>query len=217
MTGRLPPSASVATGAEGAKLFAPAAARNAADITALLQAHAPDQGHALEVASGTGQHVVAFARALPGLIWQPTDVDPVRRGSIDAHVAEAGLANVSHAQALDVTAPGWAAAEAGFDLVVLINLLHLIPAPAARCALDEMAKALSPGGTLFCYGPFKREGQLTSAGDARFDAELRAADPEIGYKDLLDMRAWLGDAGLTLVAETEMPANNLALIARKPA
>ncbi|NNE51919.1 MAG: DUF938 domain-containing protein [Sulfitobacter sp.] len=219
MSDKLPSSASVAhaDADAGPKLFAPAAARNVADITALLQTHAPKSGRAMEVASGTGQHVVSFAGAMPRLHWQPTDIDPARRASIDAHAAEAGLPNVARAITLDATAADWGERHAGQDLIVLINLLHLISAPAALCAINEMAVALSPGGKLVCYGPFKRNGQLTSAGDARFDAELRTADPEIGYKDSLDMRGWLGNAGLTIIAEVDMPANNLAFIAGKPA
>lgn len=215
MTRQLPPSASVATPEDGAKLVAPAATRNADALTDLLTDCAPTSGKALEIASGTGQHVTRFAAALPGLFWQPTDVDPARCASIDAYAAEAGLPNLAPATRLDATTPGWAAQHPDQDLIVLINLLHLISTAEVKTLITQAAAALAPQGTLIFYGPFKRAGALTSAGDQRFDAQLRGADPLIGYKDDLDIREWLGNAGLADIRTREMPANNLAFIARK--
>lgn len=216
MTRALPPTASVAHAQEGGKLHAPAAERNGAAIAEVLRAHAPQAGTALEIASGTGQHIALFAAALPALQWQPTDIDPDRLRSIDAHVAAAQLTNVAPALHLDATRKGWAADHPGQALIVLVNLLHLISVPEARTLLTEAATALAPTGTLVIYGPFAREGQLTSDGDARFDAELRAADPAIGYKDTRDMKDWLAHEGLSATTQ-EMPANNLAFVCRKPA
>ena len=216
MSHALPPSASVANPAGGAKLHTPAAARNVDALTELLREHAPARGSALEIASGTGQHIVAFARALPGLDWQPTDIDATRRASIDAYGAEAGLDNLTEALALDATEPGWGADHAPRDLVLLVNLLHLITMAKVETVIAEAAKALAPGGVLILYGPFMRDGRLTSAGDLRFDADLRAADPGIGYKDTLDIARLLSDAALSPIDTREMPANNLAFIARKP-
>lgn len=212
---RLPPSASVAEPAGGAKLHAPAALRNADAICDLLVAHGPATGRALELASGTGQHVAVFARALPNLHWHPTDVEPARLASIDAHAAEAGVDNIAPARPLDACAAGWGRAEPPADLLVLVNLLHLIPEAAARRLLAEVAEALADGGLFLLYGPFKRSGRLTSDGDIRFDAELRAADPAIGYKDDRDLRAWLSGVGLAVASAIEMPANNLAFLIRK--
>ena len=215
MTRPLPASASVASRTEGAKLHAPAAARNLEALCDLLRAHAPDTGTALELASGTGQHVVGFATALPGVIWQPTEPDATRRASIDAYAAEAGASNIAPAAHLDATAPGWGAAQHPKNMVLLINLLHLISAPEAQVLLQEAAIALAPGGSLMLYGPFKRDGRLTSDGDARFDADLRASDPDIGYKDVREIETWLQRSGLTAIQTRDMPANNLAFIARR--
>jgi SAM-dependent methyltransferase len=215
MNGKLPPSASVALPSEGAKLYAPSAASNADAICSVLRAHAPTDGRALEIASGTGQHVVTFARALPGLMWQPTEIDPARRASIDAHASAAGLGNLRPALALDATAAGWHWKHKDQDMIVLINLLHLISTPVARTVVEEAVAALAPGGVFLLYGPFQRDGRLTSAGDQRFDSELRAADPEIGYKNDRDVEVWLQAAG-ALVERREMPTNNLCLIARIP-
>ncbi len=215
MARKLPVSASVATALDGAKLHAPAAGRNVDALCDLLRNHAPHNGSALEIASGTGQHVIAFAAALPDLHWHPTEIDAARRASIDAYTREAGLTNIAKAAPLDATAPRWGETQPPRDLVILINLLHLISAPETATVILEAANALASGGTLILYGPFKRSGALTSDGDVTFDADLRAADPDIGYKDDLDIIRLLGDGGLMHVDTCAMPANNLAFIARK--
>lgn len=215
----LPPTASVAHAADASKLVAPSAERNAEAIRDVLLSRAPQNGQALEIASGTGQHVIAFAQALPGLHWQPSDIDPERLRSIEAWRGEAGLENVAPACALDATRPGWSEEVPPQDLVLCINLLHLISAEEARCVISGAARALKPAGRLFFYGPFLRDGKTTSEGDERFHASLRAQDPAIGYKDLDEVRHWMRNAGLTADAPVEMPANNLCLIgtARNPA
>lgn len=215
MSRALPPSASVAQAHEGAKLHAPAAERNVDTLCVLLQTHGPANGSALEIASGTGQHIAAFAKNMPTLHWQPTDIAEDRLRSIDAYVNDAGLKTVSAAVHLDATKAGWAKEHTGKDLIVLSNLLHLISAEEAKTLIKEAATALAPDGTLILYGPFMRSGKLTSEGDVRFDADLRGADPLIGYKDIRDMLTWLNDVGLS-AASHEMPANNLAFVARKP-
>ncbi|QGX99725.1 DUF938 domain-containing protein [Roseovarius faecimaris] len=212
----LPRTASVAEPVQGAMLSAPAAERNAAAILDVIHEFAPSDGRALELASGTGQHVVAFARALPGLTWQPSEPDPARRASIDAWAEQAGLPNLRQAIALDACAPGWGMVHAGQKLILLVNLLHLISTPEAKTLLREAATALAPGGRLMLYGPFLRDGQTTSDGDARFHANLRASDPAIGYKDDADMTRWLKDKGLHLLSIRPMPANNLFFIVEKP-
>ncbi|MEE4347361.1 MAG: DUF938 domain-containing protein [Paracoccaceae bacterium] len=213
----LPDTASVAHPSDDGRMFAPSAARNAADISTLVADHAPASGRALEIASGTGEHAVTFAKAMPGLVWQPTDVDAARRSSVDAHAAVAGLDNLRPAIALDATAPGWGAAHAGQDLIVLVNLLHLISEAEARTLIAEVAQALAPGGVFVLYGPFLRDGETTSEGDRTFHASLRAQDPEIGYKDDWDVIEWIHANWLDLVQVVEMPANNMAFVARRPA
>ncbi len=168
----------------------------------------------MEIASGTGQHVAGFAQAMPGLIWQPSEIVAARRGSIDMWTV--GIENVSPAIELDAALPGWAARHTGVDLIVAINLLHLISDTQTRQMIVEMSQALSPSGRICIYGPFLRDGSATSDGDARFDASIRASDPTLGYKDLGIVQTWLTDAGLRVVDVIEMPANNITLIAEKP-
>lgn len=189
------------------------AARNADPILAVLQAEGPAKGRMLEIAAGSGLHTAVFSSALPGLIWQPTDLDAGNFGSILAWSA-VSTGQVLPPVLLDAGRAGWAARHAGQDAILLVNLLHLIPAPAAATVLAEIATALTPGGVAFVYGPFLRDGVATSPGDASFDASLRAQDPAIGYKDLAWVTSRLQDAGLRVVVQ-DMPANNLMLIARR--
>lgn len=212
----LPDSASTATPGENGRLHAPSAERNAAPILDLLRHHGPETGRVLELAAGTGQHAVQFAAALPGLDWQPSEIDTTRRASIDAWAASASVPNLRPAIELDATAPGWGAVHQGYDLILLVNLLHLISPPEARTLITEAAQALAPRGRFVLYGPFLRDGEATSDGDARFDASLRAQDPEIGYKDDFEVIDWLHEAGLDLIDVVEMPANNLGIVAHRP-
>ncbi len=207
---------SVAYPSEDGRLHAPAAERNAGAILRLLQQHAPSTGRVLELASGTGQHAVTFAAALPGLDWLPSEVDAARLKSIRIWSAEAGLSNLRDPIRLDATAPGWGRAHTGQDMILLVNLLHLVPEKAAMTLVTEAAQALAPGGRLILYGPFLRGGETTSDGDAAFDASLRAQDPAIGYKDDFDMVEWIHAAGLELTGLVEMPSNNLAFVAHAP-
>lgn len=211
----LPDSASVATPSEDGRMFAPSAARNVLDIATLVASHAPETGRALELASGTGEHVVIFAHRMPGLDWQPSDIDAARRASVDAHAAVAHLPNLHPAIALDATAAGWGDEHGGQDLVVLVNLLHLISAGEAKTLIAEASKALHPGGLLVLYGPFLRDGKTTSEGDTSFHASLIAQDPAIGYKDDWGVIDWIHASHLELVQVVEMPANNMAFVARR--
>ncbi|MDG1354510.1 MAG: DUF938 domain-containing protein [Sulfitobacter sp.] len=212
MTGKLPPSASVALPLEQGKLFAPSAERNVPAILALLEAVAPAHGRTLEIASGTGQHVTAFAAALPALRWYPTEIAPDRLASIDAYATAAGLPNLYPATILNAACSGWGTSHTPYDLIYLGNLLHLIPRDAAQTVLQEAAQALTPTGRLVIYGPFMRAGVLTSEGDRKFHGELCAADPEIGYKNDDWVRQVLVSSRLTVTEVREMPANNLSFI-----
>ncbi|WP_209424970.1 DUF938 domain-containing protein [Pararhodobacter sp. SW119] len=202
--------------AEDGLRFAPSAARNLEPIAAVLTAHLPNRGQALELASGTGQHVVEFAARFAGLTWQPSDLDPGNLASIRARAARAGRPNLRDPIPLDACAPGWAP-DAAWDAICLTNLLHLVSTPEAEVLLDEVPRALAPGGVFALYGPFRRDGALVSDGDRAFDASLRAQDPAIGYKDIAWVEARLLEAGLAPRARQEMPAGNLMLVTAQPA
>ncbi|WP_179378415.1 DUF938 domain-containing protein [Jannaschia marina] len=198
--------------AEG-RLSAPAALRNRDAILDVLLPRMPRRGDVLELASGTGEHIAALAAHRPDLDFHPSDPDPSRRTSIDAHCR--GLPNVAPAGDIDVGEPGWAIEKAA-DMVLVVNLLHLISDAELSVLLDEASRALAPGGLLAIYGPFLRGGLLTSEGDRSFDASLRAQDPAVGYKDVDMLRTVLQVLELA-VEVVEMPANNLMVLGRAKA
>ncbi|WP_273509401.1 DUF938 domain-containing protein [Planktotalea frisia] len=212
----LPPTASIAEQMDDGRLVAPSASKNANALCQVLRDFAPKTGRAVELASGTGQHCVAFAKACPNLIWVPTDIDEARLASIAIYVSDAQLENLTLPVKLDATKAGWSASTGKLNLIVLVNLLHLISAEHARTAMDEVSQALAPGGMFLLYGPFKREGALISEGDARFHESLINADREIGYKDDTEILNWACDSGLVVDQILEMPANNLSFVIRKP-
>ncbi|WP_245947152.1 DUF938 domain-containing protein [Jannaschia seohaensis] len=193
-------------------MTSPAAERNLGPILDVALPHLPARGTVLELASGTGQHVAAFAAHRPDLIFQPSDIDPARRAATDARCR--GLPNVAASVALDAGEAGWAALHGPVEGLIVVNLLHLITDGTMAVLLDEAARALSPGGRLAIYGPFLRDGVATSEGDARFDADLRAQDIGVGYKDIEVLTTVLGVLELS-PRIVEMPANNLMVLGRK--
>jgi SAM-dependent methyltransferase len=194
-----------------ARRSAPAAARNRDAILAVLRRHLPARGLLLEVASGTGEHAVHFAEALPGWTLQPSDPDADARASIDAWAAAAALPNLRPALALDATAEPWPIARA--DALLCCNMIHIAPWEAALGLLRGAARVLPPGGLLLLYGPFRRGGAHTAPSNAEFDASLRARDPRWGLRDLeAVVRAAEGFAPPLI---EPMPANNLTLVFRR--
>jgi SAM-dependent methyltransferase len=195
--------------------FAPAAARNASSIVEVLRRTLPSSGRALEVASGTGQHIVAFAGAFPAIDWQPSDPDPYARESIAAWVAHAGLGNVRPPIDLDVTSGEWERGLGSFDAALAINLIHIAPWAACIGLLRGAGALLSPGGVLYLYGPYFRGGAPTAPSNLAFDRALRAQDPGWGVRDLGEVVGEAAAAGLSLRDVVDMPANNLSVVLRR--
>jgi SAM-dependent methyltransferase len=196
-----------------ARLYAPATARNRAPILDVLRRRLPSRGLVLEVASGSGEHVVHFAQAFPQLLFQPSDPDPDARASIDAWRAALGLTNVRPSIALDTTAETWSVGAA--DAVLCINMVHIAPWAAAEGLVRGAGRVLTPGGVLYLYGPYKRGGRHTAPSNAAFDASLRAQNPEWGVRDLEAVTALVEAAGFGQPIIEQMPANNLSLIFAK--
>jgi hypothetical protein len=191
-------------------LFIAAAERNKGPILDVLARVLPRRGIVLEIASGTGQHVIHFAEALPGLTWQPSDPDPELRESIALRIQEQQLTNVNPPVDLDVARLPWPLQTT--DAVVCINMIHVAPW-AATLALFEGAKTLLPTQhILFLYGPYRRYGRHTAESNAQFDSDLRARDPEWGLRDLEEVTTIASHAGFALTEIVEMPANNFSLI-----
>lgn len=193
--------------------FAPAAARNQVPIREVLERELPPKGMVLEIASGTGQHVVYFAKALPRLTWQPSDPDPGHLNSIARWIDFAQPGNVNAPLALDVRQQPWPLGAA--DAVVCINMVHIAPWAATEALFGGAGQLLSPPGPLVLYGPYRRGGQHTAPSNARFDADLRAQDPEWGLRDVEAVRAVAEQSGFVLADTVAMPANNLSLVFRK--
>ena len=194
-------------------LFAPATARNGAAILEVLQAVLPPGGTVLEVASGTGEHAVRFAAALPGLTWQPSDPDRRGLASIRAHARAAGLPNLRPALELDARSETWPVARA--EAMVCINMIHIAPWAATEGLLAGADRLLPTGGPLVLYGPFRLGGAHTAESNARFDDDLRMRDPEWGVRDLEAVLAAAARYGLHLDQRIAMPANNLSVVLRK--
>jgi hypothetical protein len=193
-----------------ARIHAPAASRNRDPILGVLRRVLPPSGLVLEVASGSGEHAVHFAAALPGLVFQPSDPDPERRASIDAWTASIGLPNVRPALSLDATEGHWPVQAA--HAVLCFNMIHIAPFAAALGLLRGAARALGKGGRLVLYGPFRRDGAHTTPSNTAFDADLRARNPEWGVRNLENVAAEGARAGFGAPMVEAMPANNLCLI-----
>ena len=211
----LPGTACVANLEGDGRLNAPSAVRNAKPIVELVRKIATKSGNALEIASGTGQHVVKLASALPLLNWQPSDVDEARIKSIRSWSDDQHLTNLKPPCLLDATLEGWAAEHYGQDLILLVNLLHLISTKETKILVKEISRALALNGLSIIYGPFMRSGKLISKSDMEFHQSLINKDPDLGYKNDQDMINLFGEAGLTHLSTEKMPANNLAFILQK--
>ena len=201
---------------EQTRRFAPAAQRNTEPILGVLREVLPASGIALEIGSGSGQHAVAFAEAFPGLDWQPSDPETQARASIAVRVADAGLDNLAEPLDLDVTAPDWDAALDGpCDAIVCINVLHITPWAVAEGLMRGAGRLLAPGGIVYLYGPYKRDGQHTAPSNAAFDASLRHRDPAWGIRDIADVAACTEAHGLALDRVIDMPRDNFSLVFRR--
>lgn len=203
-----------------ARRHAPATLRNRAAIAEVLAKELPESGLVLELASGSGEHVVHFARLFPALEWQPSDPDPAARASIAAWRAEAGQTNLRPPLALDASvalAPGasdaaWPPAAAA---VLCINMAHISPWEASLGLFAGAGRVLPPGAPLLVYGPFEQAGVETAPSNRAFDAALRARDARYGLRRVEAMDRAAQAEGLARTALHAMPANNLMLVYRK--
>lgn len=206
---------SVQNAAPPGALASPAVARNTQPILDILKAHLPAEGRILEIASGSGEHAVAFARALPRTTWTPSDPSEQARASIAAWAAEAKLANLKAALALDAVDPdGWPPLDA--QVIVCINMIHISPWSATEGLITGAGRVLpDPGGLLVLYGPFRETDVSLAPSNAAFDESLRSRDPAWGLRDRDAVIAEALKHGLHLTRRVEMPANNLMLLFRK--
>ncbi|WP_184645234.1 DUF938 domain-containing protein [Sphingopyxis sp. JAI128] len=200
-------------GGEADKRHAPATLRNRDAITDVLADWLPATGTVLEVASGSGEHVVHFAATFPHLDWQPSDPDPAGLTSIAAYRAEAGLANIAPPLALDASSARWPADRA--DAILCINMVHISPWAATLGLFAGAARLLAAGAPLILYGPYIEPDTPTAESNLAFDTNLRARDPAWGLRDTHVIKGAAADAGLAFAERRAMPANNLMLLFRR--
>lgn len=198
-----------------AKKHAPATLRNRDAIADVLATILPAEGLALEIASGSGEHIVHFAARFEQLDWQPSDPDAEALRSIDAYRDEAGFANLRASVALDVMASVWPLASA--DAILCINMIHIAPWPATAALMSGAGRLLAPGAPLFLYGPFRENGVELAPGNVAFDASLKARNPDWGLREVSAVASLAASHGLIFEQRHAMPANNLSLIFRKSA
>jgi SAM-dependent methyltransferase len=198
------------------RLRGPAFERNHAPIWAVLAPFLQDRGgDVLEVGSGTGQHVVAYAGRSPAVTWWPSDIHPRHLASIAAWRAQAGRANVQAPLRVDLLEADWDAklpVSNPLLAILSINVLHISPWGVTENLLAGAGRRLAPDGRLFVYGPFRRDGVHTAPSNAAFDASLRAQDPAWGVRDTRDVAAVAERCGLRIAATVPMPANNFTLV-----
>lgn len=193
------------------KPHAPACERNRDPILGVLRRHFAGRRHVLEVGSGTGQHAVYFAGAMPWLVWQASDVAGQLAG-IRAWLDDAGLPNTPDPLELDAAALPWPAVQA--DAVFTANTLHIMGWDEVQAFFRGVGAGLqdAPGGMLVVYGPFNKGGTFSSDSNRDFDAWLKARDPRSGIRDFEAVDGLARDAGLELVEDVAMPANNRCLV-----
>ena len=201
------------------RLDAAAFHRNHEPIWAVLQKFLIGKsGDVVEAGSGTGQHVVHFAKHTPGIIWWPSDLNERHLKSIEAWRAHAALPNIRPPLRIDLTDPAWCAAmqdgsgPAELLAVFCANVIHIAPWRVAEGLFAGAGRYLRSDGRLFLYGPFKLEGKHTAMSNAVFDTSLREQDAEWGVRDIVDLEKFASGVGLALIEAVPMPANNMILV-----
>lgn len=195
------------------RLEYPATARNRDAILDVLRGVLPLSGLVLEIASGSGEHVVHFARAFPDLTFQPSDPEDAALQSIAAWTKDSGLNNIRPPVMLDATSTDWPVTTA--DAILCINMIHIAPWRASEGLFRGAAKLLRAGAPLYLYGPYRRADVVTAPSNEAFDESLKARNSEWGLRDLEAVAALARDEGFSVPAITVMPANNLSVVFRR--
>jgi hypothetical protein len=193
--------------------YAPATVRNRDFILDVLRDVLPTTGVILEIASGSGEHVVHFARNLPSLVFQPSDPEPDALLSVAAWMKAAEVTNVRAPIVLDASRSPWPIASV--DGIICINMVHISPWDASVGLMRGAAAILPPGSPLYLYGPYKRKGFATAPSNEAFDRNLRDRNPIWGLRDLGEIAAIAQSAGFSIPDIKEMPANNLSIVFRR--
>ncbi len=194
------------------KPWSEACERNWRPILEVLRQRLPAECRVLEIGSGTGQHALRFARALPGVRWQASEVEAAMPG-LQSWLDEVELPNLPSPVVLDVCCRPWPVAD--FEVLFTANTLHIVSMAHVECLFTEAGRRLPAGGLLLAYGPFRLGGRHTAESNERFDTWLKARDPESGVRDLDELNRLAGTHGLVHVESCPMPANNFIQIWRR--
>ena len=190
----------------------PSVARNREPILTELQRVLPPDAHVLELASGSGEHAVFFAHAMPSVTWQPSDPDSDARASIEAWRQSEALPNLLAPLDIDLTVPTWETPRQRYDAVIAINVIHISPWQATLGLVTGAAQLLARDGQLITYGAYKHRGEHTAPSNESFDQWLKARDPRFGVRDMEAVDAAAREQGLRLRQVVTMPANNFMLL-----
>lgn len=193
--------------------FAPPAQRNRGPIAEILREVLPQSGTVLQIAEGSGEHAIHFARAFPNLTFQPSDPDPQALASITAWIDHENPANVLPPLLLDASADDWPISAA--EAVLCINMIHISPWAATEGLMRGAARILPKGAPLFLYGPYKRDGNHTAESNAQFDQSLQLRNAAWGIRDLAEVSECAHEHEFDGPEVFEMPANNLSVVFRR--
>lgn len=192
--------------------FSPACERNRGPILEVLQVHFRDRQEVLEIGSGTGQHAVHFAAAMPWLRWQCSE-RASQLGGTTPWLDAAALPNTPAPLVLDVAQGPWPRHR--FDAAFTANTFHIMGWPAVEACFAGLDKVLAADATLVVYGPFNDSGAYTSDSNRAFDGWLKARDPDSGIRDLQAVDALAAGIGFKLIADVPMPAHNRCVAWRR--
>ena len=195
------------------RLQYPATQRNRDVILDVLRGVLPSSGLVLEIASGSGEHVVHFANALPALTFQPSDPDETALRSIAAWTRDSGAANIRPPVLLDASADTWPVESA--NAILCINMIHISPWRATQGLLRGASRILQSGAPLYFYGPYRQTGIVTAPSNEAFDASLKTRNAEWGLRQLDDVAELARECGFSQAFVTQMPANNLSVVFRR--
>ncbi len=187
--------------------------RNRDPILEILRQILPARGLVLEIASGSGEHIVHFARALPGLQFQPSDPDPKALDSIAAWAKHEAVTNVLPPLLIDASAEAWPMEHA--DAIACINMIHISPWTATIGLFGNAARLLPQGGALYLYGPYRQAGVETAPSNEAFDQSLKIRNSLWGLRNLEDVAELAAAQGFSAPDITAMPANNLSVVFRR--
>ena len=204
------------TRADDARIFSPSASRNREPIFNILKSFLPQDARVLEIASGTGEHGAFACQARPDLRWRPSDLDADSRASQAAWAKALGLDNFLPPLTIDACKQDWGVVdEAPYEALVCINMIHISPWEAGLGVIRGAGRYVKPGGVLFFYGAFMRDGRHTAPSNEEFDRSLKTRDPSWGVRDISDVAAVAAKPGFALEKTVDMPANNMCVIFRK--